>query len=108
MSFSKQKCVEGLLYLLYGHIHHKQKIYLLNIEKLDLNDAATRLISDSFKKCSSKYHCLDILVPKDALNVARKCLEELKNFSAKEKKNFMIAKVVYMKAIETNLLTSFA
>ena len=72
----------------------KHLLICLIIVKEDLNDFATRLISDSFNKCSSKYKCLDILVPKDALIVARACLEELRNFSAGEKKNFMIAKVI--------------
>ena len=57
----------------------------LIIVKEDLNDFATRLISDSFKKCSSKYKCLDILVPKESINVARACLEEVRNLLLKKK-----------------------
>ena len=66
----------------------------LMIEKQNLNDFATRLISESFNKCTSTIKCLEVLVPKDAIKVALSCLLELKNFNAREKKNFMIAKVI--------------
>ncbi len=79
---------------LYSSLFKKHLLICFIIVKEDLNDFATRLISDSFNKCSSKYKSLDIQVPKDALNVARACLEELRNFTAKEKKNFMIANVI--------------
>ena len=90
--------------LYHNSTHPSSKSYIsifLIIVKEDLNDFATRLISDSFKKCSSKYKCLDILVPKDALNVARACLEELRNFTAQEKKHFMIAKVMSLILLST-------
>ena len=81
------------LYLIIIIINLDILYFVDNIEKENLKDLAIRLVSDSFEVCSSSYKCLEVFISKDAQNVAQACLEEISNFTQKEKKAFMIAKV---------------